>query len=292
MELVLLGTGCPVVSTERFGPAALVIHDGAHVLIDCGSGVTQRLVGAGISGRDLDAVLLTHLHTDHLIDLYQLIVSSWHQGRDRPQVIYGPPGTQAYVDGVMALWETERKQRIAHEMRPSVAALDVKVTEITDGWALQLGNLAIGGFAVDHRPVRHAFGFSFEGGGKRLVISGDTRPCTALELAAKGADVLLNEVFVHREMPIIEGVRSQQTVDNVGAYHTASSEVGKMAGRVDVNTLVLTHFVPPNCDREKLLAEVGTDFKGQIIIGEDLMRFDLASGRIRAGNMVLRMQSQ
>lgn len=76
MQLTLLGTGCPVVSLERYGPAQLVERDGAALLVDCGSGVTQRLLAAGRPGRDLDAVLLTHLHSDHLVDLYQLIVSA------------------------------------------------------------------------------------------------------------------------------------------------------------------------------------------------------------------------
>src|SRR3546814_4243561 len=95
METVFLGTGCPVVSTERYGPAQLVVADGAKILVDCGSGVTQRLLAAGTPGRELDALLLTHLHSDHLVDLYQLVVSAWHQGRDRPLPVYGPPGTRS-----------------------------------------------------------------------------------------------------------------------------------------------------------------------------------------------------
>ena len=71
MEITLLGTGCPVVSTARYGPAQVVCHAGHAVLVDCGSGVTQRLLAAGLTGRDLDAVLLTHLHSDHLVDLFQ-----------------------------------------------------------------------------------------------------------------------------------------------------------------------------------------------------------------------------
>ena len=119
MELTLLGTGCPQCDPERLGPASLVRHGGHDFLIDCGSGVTQRLVASGAAGRALDALLLTHLHSDHLVDFYQLIVSSWHQGRDRPQRIFGPPGTRRFVEGTMALWQAELQQRIAHEKRPS-----------------------------------------------------------------------------------------------------------------------------------------------------------------------------
>ena len=81
---------------------------------DCGSGVTQRLLGAQSRGADLDAVFLTHLHSDHITDLFQLIISSWHQGRDRPQRIFGPPGARDCCAGLIALWRAELDQRIAN----------------------------------------------------------------------------------------------------------------------------------------------------------------------------------
>src|SRR5208282_4971169 len=149
-------------------------------LIDCGSGVTQRLLGAGASGPDLDAVFLTHLHSDHIVDLFQLIISSWHQGRDRPQRIYGPSGTKAYCDGLMALWRAELDQRIAHERRTSTEGLELDVTEYQAGELWDDGGVRIRAVEVDHRPVRYAYGFVFEAAGRTLVFSGDTTYCPAL----------------------------------------------------------------------------------------------------------------
>lgn len=286
MEIVFLGTGCPVVSTERYGPAQLILGEAGKVLVDCGSGVTQRLLGAGTPGRDLDALLLTHLHSDHLVDLYQLIVSSWHQGRDRPLPIYGPPGTRRYVEGLMALWEPEISQRIAHEKRPSTAALEIDVTEVAAQEVLEIAGLSITVVPVDHRPVRHAYGFVFQEAGRRLVLSGDTRRCPALIEAAAGADLLVHEVFIHREMPVIEGLRSAETVASVAGYHTLSSEVGKIAAEARVKALALTHFVPPACDREALLAEVAGDYAGPLLLAEDLLRVDLARRRVSYRNAV------
>jgi ribonuclease Z len=287
MEIVFLGTGCPVVSTERYGPAQLILADGAKILVDCGSGVTQRLLAAGVPGRDLDALLLTHLHSDHLVDLYQLIVSSWHQGRDRPLPVYGPPGTRRYVEGLMALWEPELSQRVAHERRPSTAALEVAVTEIAAGQVLAFGGLSVRVVEVDHKPVRHAYGFVFEAGGKKLVLSGDTRRCAALIDAAQGADLLVHEVFIHREMPVVEGVRSAETVAKVAGYHTLSDEVGKIATEAGVKALALTHFVPPAADRAALLAEVAADYAGPLVLAEDLLRIDLARRRVAYRTAVL-----
>ncbi|MEO3428549.1 MBL fold metallo-hydrolase [Pelagibius sp. CAU 1746] len=287
MEIVFLGTGCPVVSTERYGPSQLILGAAAKVLVDCGSGVTQRLLAAGTPGRGLDALLLTHLHSDHLVDLYQLIVSSWHQGRDRPLPIYGPPGTRRYVEGLMALWEPELSQRIAHEKRPSTEALKIAVTEIAADEVFDIAGLRVRVVPVDHQPVRHAFGFVFEEKGERLALSGDTRRCAALIEAARGADLLVHEVFVHREMPVVEGVRSAETVANVASYHTLSDEVGKIAAEAGVKALALTHFVPPACDRAALLVEVAADFAGPLVLAEDLLRIDLTARRVAYGQAVL-----
>ncbi len=179
----------------------------------------------------------------------------------------------------MALWASERAQRIAYEQRPSTKALEIEVEEVESGDApetvFDLDGLTIAAFRVDHRPVRHAFGFVCEAPGERLVISGDTRRCDALAEAAQGADLLLHEVFIHRDMPVIEGGRTAAGVANIASYHTCSSEVGKIAAEAAVGALMLTHFAPPDCDRDALLAEVAGDFAGPVIVGEDLMAYDV-----------------
>jgi ribonuclease Z len=287
VRLTLLGTGCPPVDTDRYGPSALVRSADTRLLIDCGSGVSQRLLAAGCPGRAIDALLLTHLHSDHIVDLYQLIVSSWHAGRDRPQRVYGPPGTRHYVDGLMALWREEREQRIAHERRPSTAALEVEVEEIAGGQTLTFGEVSVEVVAVDHRPVEHAHGFVLAADGARIAVSGDTTYCPDLIAAARGVDLLVHEVFIHREMPVIPSVRTAEGTRNVAAYHTLSEVVGKVATQAEARCLMLTHFVPPRFDRQALLAEVRRDYHGPLLIGEDLMTFDTVDRSVRHGDVLL-----
>jgi ribonuclease Z len=287
MKVTLLGTGCPQVDTERYGPSNLVRHGAAAFLVDCGSGVTQRLLGAGSSGRALDAVFLTHLHSDHLVDLFQLVISAWHQGRDRRQRVFGPKGTRTYVEGLMALWRAELEQRIAHELRPSTAALEVEVTEFGDGWSIEEKGVRITAFAVAHQPVKYAYGFAFEAAGRRAVFSGDTRKCAAVIDAARGADLLVHECFIHREMKLGPG-RTEQGLANVAAYHTLSDEVGKVAAEAGVKCLLLNHFVPVRFDKAALLAEVARDFAGPVLIGEDLMSVDLETGAVDFAGAILR----
>ena len=281
MQLTLLGTGCPAVHADRYGPAQIVRHGDTTLLVDCGSGVTQRMAQAGISGRDIDAVLLTHMHTDHIIDLFQLVISSWHQGRDRPQRVFGPPGTYRYVDGLVSLWQTEMEQRIEHERRQSALALQTEVTEIKPGEEVEFGAMRVRAVEVDHKPVRHAYGYVFETDEAKLAISGDTRPCDALTEAARGADLLLHEVFIHREMKAGQGGRTAETIERVASYHTLSSDVGKVAAKAGVKWLALTHFVPPDCDTDALQKEIGSDFSGPITMGEDLMTLDVAKRETR-----------
>ncbi|MDX2102368.1 MAG: MBL fold metallo-hydrolase [Alphaproteobacteria bacterium] len=291
MQLVLLGTGCPQVDPHRHGPASLVRAGGQSLLFDCGSGVTQRLVAAGSSGAQITALFLTHLHSDHIVDLFQLVLSSWHQGRQTPQLVFGPPGTQAYVDRMMALWQPELAQRIAHERRPSTAALAVQVTEIGPGEVWSRDGVSVTAVPVAHQPIEHAFGYVVAHAGKRLVLSGDTAWCEALIAAARGADLLLHECFIHREMPLIPGVRTAEGLEAVAGYHTLSHEVGRIATAAAVGLLVLNHFVPTRFDRAALLAEVRQDFSGPILIGEDLMVVDLERGSVRHGDMVVGLPS-
>ena len=118
------------------------------------------------------------------------------------------------------------------------------------------------------------------------VFSGDTRRCPALISAARGAGLLVREMFIHREFTPVPG-RSKDTIANVASYHTAAHEVGEVAAEAGVRCLVLTLFVPSRFDRDALLEEVRTDFSGPLLIGEDLMRIDLTTGTVRHAGAVM-----
>ncbi|WP_374304765.1 MBL fold metallo-hydrolase [Ferrovibrio sp.] len=287
MRVTLLGTGCPQVSTRRYGPSSLLRWKERQFLVDCGSGVTQRLLGAGSAGKNIDALFLTHLHSDHIVDLFQLIISSWHQGRDRPQRIFGPPGTRQYLNGLMALWRSELEQRIAHEKRPSTRALELDITEVEPGIVLRDGDLTVIAVAVRHQPVKAAYGYVFTDGSQKVAFSGDTAFCPELILAAKDADALVHECFIHREMLALPGVRRPETIENVASYHTLSTEVGKVAAQARARCLILNHFVPVAFDAAALMAEVRADYAGPVLVGEDLMQFDTATRMVSHGDVMV-----
>lgn len=282
LAFTFLGSGAPPVSLRRAGPAHLVEAGGSNLLIDCGSGVSQRLVAAGHAGAQIDALIVTHEHSDHLVDFYQLIVSSWHQGRNRPWRVLAPEPALANMRGQYEAFARERALRIAFEKRPDATGLEVVFEKLQQGPVAGLGDLAVEAFLVDHKPVEPAFGLSLSANGSRIVFSGDTRLTPSLERVAEGCDLLVCEVFIDSQMPITAGVRSAQTVASVQSYHMTPAVVAGLAARAGVKTLALTHLVPPGADTAALFAEIRAGgYAGPLIVGEDLMRLELPARLLR-----------
>ena len=272
MQLTLLGTGCPKVDHQRFGPANLVSTLKVNILIDCGSGVTQRLKQAKISSANIDALLLTHLHSDHVVDLYQLIISSWHSDRNKSWEVFGPKGTKKFVQSIMEAWREEREQRIKYEKRTSIKAFKINVYEFKKYGKIKIKDLVFEYFEVDHQPVKYAYGFNFHHNKKKITISGDTRPCNNLMKYAQKTDLLLHEVFIGVELRTSNRMISNKTLHNVKRYHTSSEDVGKIAKISQAKKLVLTHFVPPQFNKTKLMNIIKKDFCKKPIIGKDLLK--------------------
>ena len=275
MELTLLGTGCPKVDYKRFGPANLISTKMTNILVDCGSGITQRLDQINISTANIDALFLTHLHSDHVVDLYQLIISSWHSYRTKPWKVYGPKGTKKFVSKIMNAWQEERTQRINYENRFSTKAFNIIVKEFSTSGTFNIKDLKIKYFEVDHRPVPFAYGFCFLKDNKKLTISGDTRPCENIMKFGQLSDVLLHEVFIEDEIKETNKMRTSKTLHNVKDYHTPSSMVGKVASLTRCKKLVLTHLVPTKFNERKLKKIVKNDFGKDPIIGKDLLKIKI-----------------
>ena len=275
MLLTLLGTGCPKVDHRRFGPSNLISSKKSNILVDCGSGVTQRLEEANITTEKIDALVLTHLHSDHVVDFYQLIISSWHSYRLKPWKIYGPKGTKKFLTKIMEAWKDERNLRIKYEARSSIEAFKLDIKEFKEHGKINIKDIKLEYFKVDHFPVKHAYGFNFYNNNKKLTISGDTKPCENLMKYAQLADVLLHEVYIEGEIQLITKMRSTKTLHNVKAYHTTSTQVGKVASLTRCKKLILTHFVPTKFNEKKLQSVVKKDFGKNPIIGKDLLKINI-----------------
>lgn len=274
IDIVLLGTGSPMPDPNRAGPATLVSAGGEHYLVDAGRGVLMRLAAAGVGAPNLSAVLLTHLHSDHITDLSDVITTRWVMTFEpTPLTIVGPPGTRSVVDHLLASLAPDISYRLAHH-----ADLDheppVEVIEVEEGPVDLPGSVSISCAPTDHKPVEPSIGFRFdhedEAGWVGVVVAGDTVPCDGLDRLTAGADALVHTVIRKDIIANVPLQRMQDTLD----YHSSPEEAAATARRADVGTLVLTHYVPafPSGGGDDWRALAATEFDGRIELGDDLHR--------------------
>lgn len=162
LKVTLLGTGSPIPDPHRAGPSTLVQTDDATILVDAGRGCVMRLAAAGIVPPMLSAVLLTHLHSDHLSDLNDVVTSHWVM----PPVpltlhVYGPPGTREAIDSIRAMLRFDERYRMDHH-DDLEAGPDIAVTELRPGQTFELNSTVVSVFETDHRPVDPTIGFRIE----------------------------------------------------------------------------------------------------------------------------------
>lgn len=276
MELTLLGTGSPIPDPHRAGPATLVRVGGQAFLVDCGRGVLQRVAAIGVSATALSAVLLTHLHSDHIAALGDVLITRWittFTPDPAPLSIIGPPGTAAVVEAMLKAFGPDIGYRIAHH-DDLTAPPPVDVREFTEGPVWDSDGVSIRLAPTDHRPVAPTIGFRIEGDGASVVLAGDTVPCQSLDELASGADALVHTV-VRKELIAPLPV---QRMKDVCDYHSSVQEAAATARRAGVGTLVLTHYVPTIApgQEEQWRALAATEFDGRIELGDDLHHVEVA----------------
>jgi ribonuclease Z len=270
IEITLLGTGSPMVDAKRAGPATLVRAGDGLFLVDCGRGVLQRAAAIGVGAANLTALLLTHLHSDHITDLGDVITTRWVTTFVRtPLPIIGPPGTAAVVAATLAALAPDISYRIAHHADLTEPPA-IEVHEYTDGLVWDDSGVQIRVAPTDHRPVEPTIAFRVEYAGAAVVLAGDSVPCDTLDALSLGADALVHTVI---RKDIIAQVQ-QQRLKDILDYHSSVEQAAATAERAGVGTLVLTHYVPaiqPG-QEDQWRALAATEFSGRIELGDDLHR--------------------
>jgi ribonuclease Z len=275
IEITLLGTGSPIPDPNRAGPSTLVRADGQLFLVDCGRGVLQRAAAIGVGAAGLSALLLTHLHSDHIGDLGDLIITRWistFAPDPAPLPIIGPPGTAETVEATLKAFGHDIGYRIAHHADLN-APPSVEVHEYTEGPVWDRDGVSIRAAATDHRPVAPTIGFRIESGTTSVVLAGDTVPCASLDELATGADALVHTV-IRKD---VVGNLPQQRIKDICDYHSSVEEAAATAARAKVGTLVMTHYVPalvPGQEEQWRTLAAGV-FGGHIELGDDLHRVEV-----------------
>jgi ribonuclease Z len=285
MDVVTLGTGSPIPDPNRAGAATLVRAGGVTLLVDCGRAACMRLAAAGVLPPMLDALLLTHLHSDHTTDLNDVITTRWVMSPvERPLPVVGPPGTRGLVDRTLAMLADDVRYRLDHHADLDWAP-SCTVTEVADGVAWERpapaasgeGSVRVLAAPTDHRPVAPTIGFRIEADGvdgarkgerKVVALAGDTIPCEGLDRLCAGADVYVQTVV---RPDLVHGVPSPRFQDILD-YHSSCADAGRTAARARVGLLVLTHPVPPPVpgSDDEWVAPAAEHFDGEIVLAHDL----------------------
>lgn len=271
MSVVTLGTGNPMPDPNRAGPCTLVRTSAANILVDCGRGALMRAAAVGVNAPQIEVLLLTHLHSDHLTDVNDLMTMRWAMTFTPTRlVIAGPEGTRHFVERTLEALSDDISYRVAHHDDLNWEPL-IEIHELTAGPVpLDIPSVQISAAHTDHSPVRPTLGYRIEQDGRSVVVAGDTVPCEGLDQLCLGADVYVQTTI---RPDLIEAIPVQRLRDVVD-YHSSISDAAGTAARAAVGTLVMTHLVPapPPTDEgeEPWLEEARTHFSGSVVVARDL----------------------
>lgn len=287
-EIVFLGTGSPLPSTERCGAGQVVVAGDTNVLVDCGWGAARRLRPAGVDPGRINVALFTHMHTDHMTDVPDFLFQRWTGGARVPLRVFGPDGTQEMIDGFLLALRRDIGFRLAHhgdKLHPD--GIKVEVTEVPVSKSpeqfLELGGIGFDAFEVDHFPVVPAFGYRVRFDGRTAILSGDTTYCETLAKASEGADLLVCEAM---NIPMIEQLivmlngagrgREASLMEDVPSYHIGTLDIARLAKEAHIGEIVLSHIVPPlaadDAPEAAFMDGMSAVYGGRIRVARDMQR--------------------
>ena len=275
-KVVVLGSGTPNPDPNRGGSAyAVLVNDQAY-LVDFGPGIVRSASSLSptwggefeeLEVKNLEYAFLTHIHSDHSAGLSDLILTPWVLGRERPLKLFGPPQLAKMAANIQIAYEDDINYRINGSQPSNPEGYKTVFNAIKEGIIFKDSNVTVRAFRVNHGELTDSYGYSFISDDKKIVFSGDTSISDVLIEEAKGADVLIHEVFSE------EGFQKKTDDWKIyhKAHHTSSLEVGLIANKINPKKLVLSHILFWGASKESILEDVKLNFKGETILAEDQM---------------------
>jgi ribonuclease BN (tRNA processing enzyme) len=280
-RIIFLGTkGGPRVGLGASNPANLVMVNETPFVVDCGIGVSRRLVDAGVPIPSLRYIFITHHHSDHNLEYGNLFYNAWVAGLSTPINSFGPKGIEAMTKAFWELNKFDVETRIDDEGRPDPRKLLIAKDIAEDGVVLQTSEVKVTAFRTPHPPIVDNFAYKFETPDGTIVFSSDTAYNPKLAEFAEGADVLVHECMY---LPAIDRLvaknkNSATLKKHLLESHTTTEDVGRVAAAAGVKVLVMSHFVPgddPLVTDDNWTEGVKKNFSGKVIVAKDLMELKL-----------------
>lgn len=297
LHVGLCGAGSPFPDTKRSGPCTVVVAGRRMFVFDSGSGAARNIARMRLNSGQIEALFLTHYHSDHIDGLGELMLQRWIQGEASiPVPIYGPPGLETVINGFNNAYTLDKGYRIAHHGesvappdgfggRPMVFDLPVEGSRKV---LISEPDLEIAAFAVQHSPASPAVGYKIRYKDRSIVISGDTKKVASVAREAVGADLLVHEALSPVLLALLQQGFDRAKRENLShimhdvvGYHTTPEEAAEIAQSAGVKALVLNHIVPPlplqGLD-PVFLQKAKKIYDGPLRIGEDGDWFSLPAG--------------
>ena len=280
--VVLLGTkGGPAVRPGSSLPTSnLIVLNGQFMVLDCALGVTKGLIDQGIQLRNLSLIFISHLHSDHYLELGPLLHTAWTAGLKTKVDIYGPAGIDNYWVGFLASMKADIDLRIEDEGRPDLRDL-VEIQVIDAGHVMEREGVSVSAIRTEHPPLIDTFALSFKTNQTHVVFSGDTARLEALEGFAHGADLLIHEAMLESALPALiarVGNGSEKLMEHLLRSHTFAHDAAITATNAGVKRLALSHLIPsddPSYGLKDWEEACAGHYEGELIVGQDGIKIDL-----------------
>lgn len=280
--VALLGTkGGPAIRPGSSMPTSnLLCLDGQQIVVDCALGVTRGLVDQGVQLKDISTIFITHLHSDHYLELGPLLHTAWTAGLKTTVDAWGPAGLNDYWDGFLASMKADIDLRIEDEGRPDLRSL-LQIHVIDAGVVMQRDGLTVSAIRTEHPPLIDCFALSFKSASKHVVFSGDTAPIAALEDFARDADLLIHEAMLESALPALlkrVGNGSDKLMAHWLRSHTFAHDAARTATNAGVRQLALAHLIPsddPSYGKQDWTDAVTGHWDGLLHIGHDGLKIEL-----------------
>ena len=275
-HVALLGTkGGPAIRKGSPMPtSSLLVLAGRAIVVDCGLGVTRALTDQGFALKDLATIVITHLHSDHYLELGPLLHTAWTAGLKTPVQVHGPTGLARYWQGFLLSMEDDIATRIEDEGRPDLAAL-VSLHPLMAGQSVSLGPVTLDTIQSLHPPLVESLSLRFRAAGKTVVFSGDTAPNPSLADFAAGADLLIHEAMLEPALgPLLAriGNGDGRLMQHWLRSHTLAHDAALTAASAGVKALALHHLIPsddPAYGPADWQAAVAPHYSGALHVGQD-----------------------
>ncbi len=296
LHVGLCGSGSPFPDEMRAGPCTVVLAGKRLLVFDAGNAASRNIGRMGFNQGAIAAVFLTHFHSDHIDGLGELLLQRWVAGANRtPVPVYGPPGVETLIQGLLQTYRQDQGYRVAHHGDTTVAASGYGATAQVfsppaDGHVVVLkeGDLEVVAFSVDHGPVHPAVGYRVRYKDRSLVLSGDTKQSAAILREAASVDLLVHDALSEPLLAVLQQSATAlgrphlaKVFHDITDYHASPQQAAATARDAKVRYLLLNHIVPPlplPGMEQLFLADAPQIFTGSLRVGRDGDLLSLPSG--------------